>query len=275
MDNTFKTAEEIAIDWGISARYAQALCRQGKVEGAIKRAGAWFIPSVTMNPAKNTKSNAQLCFNGTKRLIFEKAVELFAERTFELVTIKDIAHKVGIRQSAMYNHFKSKQEILETIYEYFTFYYTANRPTIEDLEPVLREGSLFDIINAVEYEFEEKHCENMLRISRIVFQRRAIDEGAREISTSLILEDGIRFVEDVFKRAIEIGRLAPFDVHSMAVFCNSNRLYVMYWSMMEPSPESWNKLLGEQQALKRFAVEHLKDLKPLEISKLKRKALSM
>ena len=42
--NGFLTVEEVANSWKISQRRVQVLCREGRVSGAEKRGGIWFIP---------------------------------------------------------------------------------------------------------------------------------------------------------------------------------------------------------------------------------------
>ncbi len=46
-----------------------------------------------------------------KDKIKREALYLFAEKGFDKTGIRDIAQKVGIRESAIYNHYKSKTEI--------------------------------------------------------------------------------------------------------------------------------------------------------------------
>ena len=55
---------------------------------------------------------------GTKEKIFEAAIDLFAERGYDGVSIRDIAAAVGIKESAIYRHYGSKDEILEKILQY-------------------------------------------------------------------------------------------------------------------------------------------------------------
>jgi AcrR family transcriptional regulator len=43
----------------------------------------------------------------TKEKIFDAAVELFAERGYDGVSIRDIAKAVGIRESSVYKHFET------------------------------------------------------------------------------------------------------------------------------------------------------------------------
>ncbi len=51
----------------------------------------------------------------TKQRILEASLALFSEKGYKATTVRDIAGKVGIRQGAIYNHFKNKEEILETL----------------------------------------------------------------------------------------------------------------------------------------------------------------
>ena len=51
----------------------------------------------------------------TKQKILEASLALFSEKGYKATTVRDIAGKVAIRQGAIYNHFKNKEEILETL----------------------------------------------------------------------------------------------------------------------------------------------------------------
>ncbi|MBU5673175.1 TetR/AcrR family transcriptional regulator [Paenibacillus brevis] len=53
--------------------------------------------------------------NNTKQKILAEALSLFSERGFHSVSVKEIAEAVGIRDSTIYKHFTSKQEIFDTI----------------------------------------------------------------------------------------------------------------------------------------------------------------
>jgi len=51
----------------------------------------------------------------TKEKILKHALKLFATKGYKATTVRDIAGSIGIKQSALYNHFKNKDEILETL----------------------------------------------------------------------------------------------------------------------------------------------------------------
>ena len=57
----------------------------------------------------------ELTINNTKERIWHEALTLFSEHGFDGVSVKEIAHAVGIKDSSLYNHYRSKQEIFDTI----------------------------------------------------------------------------------------------------------------------------------------------------------------
>jgi AcrR family transcriptional regulator len=56
----------------------------------------------------------------TKERIFEVALELFAQKGFDSVSMREIAEAVGIKKASLYSHFSSKDKLLEQIFEYPT-----------------------------------------------------------------------------------------------------------------------------------------------------------
>ena len=62
--------------------------------------------NVTSLPTKGSK---------TKEKILKTSLKLFSEKGYKATTVRDIAGTMGVKQSALYNHFKNKDEILETL----------------------------------------------------------------------------------------------------------------------------------------------------------------
>jgi len=51
----------------------------------------------------------------TKEKILKTALKLFSAKGYKATTVRDIAGAMGVKQSALYNHFKNKEAILETL----------------------------------------------------------------------------------------------------------------------------------------------------------------
>ena len=48
-------AEEIAKRWDVSMRQVQTLCRNGRIDGAVKFGNTWAIPENAVKPTRTGK----------------------------------------------------------------------------------------------------------------------------------------------------------------------------------------------------------------------------
>ena len=55
----------------------------------------------------------------TKKLILDKSLDFFSNHGYSGASIRQIARAVGVRESAIYNHYKSKEEIFSAILSRF------------------------------------------------------------------------------------------------------------------------------------------------------------
>ncbi len=54
----------------------------------------------------------------TRERIFDVALDLFAQKGYDAVSMREIAEAVGIKKASLYSHFTGKDELLEQIFEY-------------------------------------------------------------------------------------------------------------------------------------------------------------
>ena len=56
-----KTCKEKAVEWGVSYRSVNDMCKRGKISGAIKVKGIWQIPDDARNPVDGRISSGKYC----------------------------------------------------------------------------------------------------------------------------------------------------------------------------------------------------------------------
>ena len=85
----------------------------------------------------------------TKEKIFYVSLDLFSQRGYDSVSLREIAEEVGIKKSSIYSHYPSKEAILMDIFDYFTWQFEFN-PVINNEEiqldeknPLLENPELF------------------------------------------------------------------------------------------------------------------------------------
>jgi AcrR family transcriptional regulator len=160
---------------------------------------------------------------GTKEKIFDAAVELFAEKGYDRVSVRDIAGAVGVTEAAVYKHYASKDAILEAVFAYVqTRIYTPPAP-----------GSLDAIVEALPFEeILESMPRFMLadpympKIMRIMTGEMNHNEKIRGYIRREIFERPVDETEILFRKLAEKGKIKPCDPRAMSTLFIS---LLVYW----------------------------------------------
>ena len=153
----------------------------------------------------------------TKDRILETSIELFSTRGFFGVSIRDIAKTVGIKESSIYNHFKSKEEILDTIFDQFQDAMEQTIPSDEALEKALGGLSAEDFWKVGLMKFTDKtETPRMENISKIILYEMFRNQRARDLAISELFTRQQDVVRKIFSLMIERGVIADLDVDALA-----------------------------------------------------------
>ncbi|WP_425447959.1 TetR/AcrR family transcriptional regulator [Dethiothermospora halolimnae] len=55
----------------------------------------------------------------TKQRILDVSLKLFSQNGYSATSVREIARNVGVRESAIYNHFRGKDDIIETLFNIY------------------------------------------------------------------------------------------------------------------------------------------------------------
>jgi AcrR family transcriptional regulator len=160
---------------------------------------------------------------GTKERIFDAAVDLFAEKGYDRVSIRDIGRAVGITEGAVYKHYSSKEEILESIFSYVEC----------QIYPQAPEASLDVIADSLSFrEILESTPRAMMsdpvltRITRIMLIEMYHNEKIRNYVRRELFERPVDETEALFKKLVEKGKIRPCDPRALSTLFIS---YLVYW----------------------------------------------
>ena len=112
----------------------------------------------------------------TKKKILSEAKALFSLNGYKATTVRTIAAAVGIKQSALYNHFKNKEDIFKQIIENL---FINSRLDETDINQQALSGKTFLKRFITEYKLStfDKQSEALFRILMIeLFQNSSIRE---------------------------------------------------------------------------------------------------
>ncbi len=153
----------------------------------------------------------------TRDKIMDVALNMFSERGYEAVSIRDICGEVGIKESTLYYHFKNKKDILDSLVEKF-------RTHIEDLlshvdeiteNPSQKKGKnadpsvqMVDSYMIDSYLFDP-FCNLMLRLMMI---EQFHNEEIRILYEKTLFTDPYEIQMNIFKRLASAGVMPEEDV---------------------------------------------------------------
>ena len=167
-------------------------------------------PLVDIGEVENTKDRVLLA-----------AVKLFAEKGYAAVTVKDIAESVNIQPSALYNHFKSKEIIFDTIIDaiesvYLDFYNRVGKK-------VDSAACFEDVLNPLFDELIEVYHMYIYYGVALISTEQYRSERARHAFQDVYMKIGIDYSTKIFQSCIKrkwVKRLQQVFLRTHRPFSN-------------------------------------------------------
>ena len=169
----------------------------------------------------------------TKTQIFNTAMRLFATSGVENVSMRDIARTVGIKAASIYNHYISKEQIVEACYDFYIKYHDSTRLSEEQYTKVLQKGTKEEIVSVPNNQFPEELEENLIYAMTVLFSRMYTDTKAIEKYTKMI-DHSLQFLKRFFELGIKLGRFEDFNVRGVSLLFLSARLFAAQSTTIHP-----------------------------------------
>ena len=123
-----------------------------------------------------------------KEKIFQVSIDLFSEYGFDGVSVRQIAGEVGIKESSIYNHYSSKQEILNAIFEYYIDEMVSDEIPLEQASLNLDKGFDFFYKAGSDAFLSKLKEERMMKITRLLFIESYHNDEVRDFLKKSIIE---------------------------------------------------------------------------------------
>lgn len=116
----------------------------------------------------------------TKNSILSKSLQLFSENGYTGTSVRTIASSVGLRESAIYNHFQSKKSLLGEIIEQYGQSSTGvNLLTDELIEQINKPEKFMKL-------FSEELLKSWSNEDEILFFKFVLKENGREVDGKIV-----------------------------------------------------------------------------------------
>lgn len=186
-----------------------------------------------------------------RQRILNAAIVLFSTVGYASTTTKDIATATDLPPAQIYNHFNSKDAILEAIYRLYNESLLALRPEEEQYLPILRAGTAEEILNIFNFPLPEP-IDLHFRVVRIVQSRKLSDRRAMECYLHTSWETSVAYIGGVMDKGVEIGRInmTREEIASFTYLVHATREYSANLATMIPEQATFRAMeVGMMQLL--------------------------
>jgi AcrR family transcriptional regulator len=146
----------------------------------------------------------------TKEKILEATFELIAKYGYKEASMRKIAKEVGVRESAIYNHFKNKEEIFSTILNTFFKIPFEELKDPQKIEKLALKGKkfLYEYATAIKLLSFDIKNEKLFKIILLEFIQ---NDKIRKLFLEHFFQDNIKALSHAFFIMMQNSLIKPSD----------------------------------------------------------------
>ena len=156
----------------------------------------------------------------TKERILRVAARLFSMSGYNKVTTRQIAAAIGINAASIYYHYKSKEEILKSLYRLYADERLKYMPDLNELLRLAEDTPPHDVLMQSFFHYEEDVREFLDQIVATATLDISTNKNSEKFIQENIFDSIANIHVPLIKRMIELGRIEPVDIDSyITVLC--------------------------------------------------------
>lgn len=145
----------------------------------------------------------------TTRQILDIAADLFARNGYDGVSVRQIAEKAGIKESSLYNHFKSKADILETLFDEFIKLVPKTRPSDEEIDRMLMLMEPEEVFKNIVFHVGKSVSGTLSNTAMIINYEKFRNPRAAEMYYKYVVNEPADYYERLINKMIERKMVKP------------------------------------------------------------------
>lgn len=170
----------------------------------------------------------------TKSRILEVSLNLFSQRGYSSVSIRDICGEVGIKESSIYSHFRNKKDIFETLCQNFTD--TTNNIS-QDFTVKMTEETKFtdkEFLYACQHYLNDYLMDSKInKFIRMLIIEQSTNPQAAALYHMVLFDKALEGQQAIFDWLVKIGFLRDSDVENMVIEYYSPFIYFFHRYLVE------------------------------------------
>ena len=180
----------------------------------------------------------------TKAKILKTSLKLFATKGFKATTVRDIAGTMGVKQSALYNHFKNKDEILETLVTELTSSAIVTLFDDKESEVLIKQGKSLLMSIATTFKLIGFDGQNEALL-KLLMQEIYKNERIREIYNEHFYQENVKKLSGLFFGMMQAEMIKSSDPLLLAnEFFSPLFFYQMQVSLLKLDKKSTSSVVS-------------------------------
>ncbi|MGN1399068.1 MAG: TetR/AcrR family transcriptional regulator [Erysipelotrichaceae bacterium] len=153
----------------------------------------------------------------TKEKILTEALNLFAVKGYQQTSMSQISNQVGIRKASLYSHFKSKQEILDTLIDIIINQYQKNSRILtfdkKELDTLTDKSEIISkIVEIIQNHFVYLISDDLLvKARKMLVIEQFRNDYLSKLYTKMSVENVDDYIRAVIDYLIEKGLVKEYD----------------------------------------------------------------
>lgn len=191
--------------------------------------------SVTSRLSKGSK---------TKDKILKTSLKLFSSKGYKATTVRDIAGAIGMKQSALYNHFKNKDEILETLIGNLTSSAIVTLFDNKEAQGLHKQGKSLLMSIATTFKLISFDAQNEA-LFKMLMQEIYKNERIREIYNEYFYQENVKKLSGLFFTMMQDDMIKSSDPLLLAnEFFSPLFFYQMQVSLLKLDKKSTSSIVS-------------------------------
>ena len=188
----------------------------------------------------------------TKERILDEALRQFSQKGYDGTNIRELTASLGLVKSSMYKHYKSKEEIWNSLLDRMIVYYNERFGSAENLPPV---PDTLDELTAMTMRMVDitVHDERIVMTRKLLSIEQYRDDRARQLATKHFLTGLTEMFTYIFDGMMKKGLLRNDDPKMLAFAYTAPISALIH--LCDREPEKTEEALAQIKAFSRHFIK--------------------
>ncbi|SDA30893.1 transcriptional regulator, TetR family [Ruminococcus sp. YE71] len=188
----------------------------------------------------------------TKERILDEALRQFSQKGYDGTNIRELTASLGLVKSSMYKHYKSKEEIWNSLLDRMIAYYNERFGSAENLPPV---PDTLDELTAMTMRMVDitVHDERIVMTRKLLSIEQYRDDRARQLATKHFLTGLTEMFTYIFDGMMKKGLLRNDDPKMLAFAYTAPISALIH--LCDREPEKTEEALAQIKAFSRHFIK--------------------